>query len=83
MPTFLFDGPKTRKDLADYYHEVSRTDCYLGELRQELERQGIADNTYIIYTSDNGRPFPQRKTRLYDSGIRTRFVVCGPQGPRQ
>ena len=79
VPLFLFDGPKTRKDLADYYHEVSRTDYYLGELRRELTRQGIADNTYIIYISDNGRPFPRCKTRLYDSGIRTPFVVCGPQ----
>jgi len=43
VPPFLFDGPKTRKDLADYYHEVSRTDYYLGELRKELQRQGIAD----------------------------------------
>jgi len=79
VPPFLFDGPKTRKDLADYYHEVSRSDYYLGELRKELERQGIADNTYIIYISDNGRPFPRCKTRLYDSGIRTPFVVYGPK----
>lgn len=79
VPPFLYDGPKTRKDLCDYYHEVSRTDYYLGELRKELERQGIEDNTYIIYISDNGRPFPRCKTRLYDSGIRTPFVVFGPK----
>lgn len=79
VPPFLFDGPKTRKDLADYYHEVSRSDYYLGELRKELQRQGIQDNTYIIYISDNGRPFPRCKTRLYDSGIRTPFVVFGPK----
>lgn len=78
VPPFLFDGPKTRKDLADYYHEVSRSDYYLGELREELKRQGIEDNTYIIFISDNGRPFPRCKTRLYDSGIRTPFVVSGP-----
>jgi len=78
VPPFLFDGPKTRKDLANYYHEVSRTDYYVGELRRELQRQGIEKNTYIIYISDNGRPFPRCKTRLYDSGIRTPFVVSGP-----
>jgi N-sulfoglucosamine sulfohydrolase len=78
VPPFLYDGPITRRDLADYYHEVSRTDYYLGELRAELERQGITDNTYILYTSDNGRPFPRCKTRLYDSGIQSPMVVCGP-----
>ncbi len=79
VPPMLFDGPKTRKDLCDYYHEVSRSDYYLGELRKELQRQGIEDNTYIIFLSDNGRPFPRCKTRLYDSGIQTPFVVCGPK----
>ncbi len=82
VPPYLFDGPKTRQDLADYYHEVSRSDYYLGELRKELERQGVADNTYIIYISDNGRPFPRCKTRLYDSGIRTPLVVFGPKVAR-
>ncbi len=82
VPPFMFDGPQTREDLAQYYHEVSRTDHYLGELRKELKRQGIENNTYIIYMSDNGRPFPRCKTRLYDSGIRTPFVICGPNVPK-
>lgn len=30
LPPMLFDGPKTRKDIAAYYHEVSRADYYLG-----------------------------------------------------
>jgi N-sulfoglucosamine sulfohydrolase len=78
VPPYLYNGPVTRKDLADYYHEVSRTDTYLGKLRTELERQGIADTTYVIYCSDNGRPFPRCKTRLYDDGIQTPLIICNP-----
>lgn len=78
VPPMLYDGPETRRDLADFYHEVTRTDYYLGELRKELESQGIADHTYIIYCGDNGRPFPRCKVRLYNSGTKTPFVVCGP-----
>lgn len=78
VPPFLFDGPKTRQDLADYYHEVSRTDTTMGKLVEELKRQGIEENTYIIYMTDNGRPFPRSKTRLYDSGIKTPFLVACP-----
>jgi N-sulfoglucosamine sulfohydrolase len=78
VPPYLFDGPATRKDLAEYLHEVSRTDHYLGELRAELKRQGIERDTYIIYMADNGRPFPRCKTRLYDSGIRTPFLIARP-----
>lgn len=78
VPPFLYDGPKTRQDLADYYHEVSRTDTTMGELVAELKRQGIEENTYIIYMTDNGRPFPRCKTRLYDSGIKTPFLMACP-----
>src|SRR5690606_38541598 len=79
VPPMLFDGPETRKDLAAYYHEVSRADYYLGQLVKELERQGVLENTYIIFMSDNGSPFPRNKARLYDSGIKTPFIVHGPQ----
>jgi arylsulfatase len=50
----------------------------VGKVRVELERQGIDEQTYIIVCADNGRPFPRCKTRLYDSGIRTPFIVWRP-----
>ena len=78
VPPYLVDGPLTRQELADYYHEVSRTDHYAGELWKELEAQGIADNTWFVYTSDNGRPLPRCKTYLYESGIRAPLLVLGP-----
>lgn len=78
VPPMLANGPLTREALSEYYHEVSRTDFYLGQVVAELERQGILDQTWIVYTSDNGRPFPRCKTYLYDSGIRTPLVVAGP-----
>lgn len=78
VPPYLYDGPKTRQDLADYFHEVSRCDYYAGKLREELERQGIADNTYVVFCGDNGRPFPRCKTRLYDDGIKTPLIVWAP-----
>jgi arylsulfatase len=78
VPPMLFDGPITRKDLASYYYEISRADFFLGEVVKELQLEKILDNTYIIFMSDNGRPFPRCKTRLYDSGIKTPFIISGP-----
>lgn len=78
VPAMMFDGPETRKDIAGYYHEISRADYFLGELIKELKRENVLDNTYIIFMSDNGMPFPRCKTRLYDSGIKTPFIVSGP-----
>jgi len=78
VPPYLFDGPQTRQDLADHLHEISRLDRFVGNVRKELERQGVAENTYVIFTADNGRPFPRCKTRLYDSGTKPPFIVWRP-----
>jgi len=75
LPPYLPDTPVVRAEFAAYYHEVSRADHFLGELRAELERQGIADNTYIIFCSDNGRPMPRAKSWLVEDGIRTPMIV--------
>jgi N-sulfoglucosamine sulfohydrolase len=80
VPPTLVDTRETRLDLTAYYNEISRLDHYVGELLAELERQGIADNTLIIFTADNGRPFPGSKTRLYDAGVKTPFIVKWPKG---
>ena len=37
-----------------YFQQVYAIDVALGMIRKELEEQGVADNTVIIYTSDNG-----------------------------
>jgi arylsulfatase A-like enzyme len=75
---YLPDVPEVRKDLALYYDEIARLDHYIGEVMAELDRQGQVRNTLILFISDNGRPFPRCKTTLYDSGIRTPWIVRWP-----
>jgi arylsulfatase len=82
VPPYLVDGPLTREDLAQHYHEVSRLDRFVGRVRAELERQGVTENTYIIFTNDNGRPFPRCKTRLYECGARSPLIVWRPGAVR-
>jgi arylsulfatase A-like enzyme len=79
VPPFLPDVAATRGDLAEYYDEVARLDTYLGKVLDELARQGVAKSTLVLFLSDNGRPFPRCKTTLYDSGVRTPFVVRWPE----
>ncbi len=78
VPPYLPDTEATRKDLAAYYDEISRLDHYVGEVLQELDAQGVADDTLVIFMSDNGRPFPRCKTTVYDSGIRTPLIARWP-----
>ncbi len=75
VPPFLPDTPVVRNDLAMYYDEIARMDGNIGEVLAEVDRQGIAEDTVIMFLSDNGRPFPRCKTTVYDSGIQTPLIV--------
>ncbi|VGO20404.1 sulfatase family protein [Pontiella sulfatireligans] len=83
IPPYLIDTQETRADLAKYYDEIQRLDRYAGMVVDELKKQGVLENTFIIFMADNGRPFPRCKTRLYDSGIKTPFIVHWPAGLKQ
>ncbi len=83
LPPYLIDTLSVRKDMAKYYDKVQRLDRYTGSVVKELRKQGVLANTCIIFMADNGRPFPRCKTRLYDSGIKTPFVVHWPAGLKQ
>lgn len=78
VPPHLPDTPEVREDLRLYYDEIGRLDGYVGKVMAKLESQGVADNTLVLFISDNGRPFPRDKTTLYDGGIRTPWIVHWP-----
>ncbi|HMR18773.1 MAG TPA: sulfatase [Sphingobacterium sp.] len=73
--SYLANAPATRQDLTHYADEIARFDFFIGEVEKELAAQGVLNNTVIIIMSDNGSPFPRAKTRMYDSGIKSFFIV--------
>jgi arylsulfatase A-like enzyme len=78
VPPYLPDVPEVRRELALYYDEITRLDGYVGEVLDELEAQGVEEDTFVLLISDNGRPFPRDKTTLYDGGIKTLWLVRWP-----
>lgn len=78
VPPFLPDNVETREDLAMYYDEITRLDGVVGAVQEELKKQQVDDNTLILFISDNGRPFPRCKTTVYDSGVKTPWIVKWP-----
>lgn len=81
VPPSLLDTPETRADLACYYDEIARLDHHVGLVLDELERQGVLEETVVIFLADHGRPFPRAKTHLYEEGIRTPLIVRLPGRP--
>ncbi len=78
IPPYIPETDSVKKDFALYYEEITRMDEYIGKVVAELEAQGVAENTMIVFISDNGRTFPRDKTTLYDGGIKTPWIVKWP-----
>lgn len=79
------------EDARIYAAMVTRLDGYVGRLLAELDRLGLADNTLVLFTSDNGavkKPRSQflgssgglrgTKGTVYEGGIRAPMIVRWP-----
>jgi arylsulfatase A-like enzyme len=97
--------PDNKPQFADYYPKpvaepgatqagmVAALDAYVGEVMSALEAQGLADNTLVFFTSDNGPheeggadpiairasgPYRGGKRDLYDGGIHVPMIAHWP-----
>ena len=78
IPSHLPDLPAIRQDLAEYYESLSRLDAGVGMILDDLAEVGRAEDTLVIFLSDNGRPFPGAKTNLYDPGLHLPLIIRTP-----
>ena len=78
IPGFLEDLPEVRLEISEYYNSVRRCDDTVGEILDELDKQGLAENTIVIFLSDNGMAFPFAKTNCYLNSTRTPWIVRWP-----
>lgn len=80
MPPLISDVPGLRAELVEYYKSISRMDLGIGLLLKELAARGLEETTLVVFVSDNGSPFLNSKTTLYDAGVRLPLVVRRPGG---
>jgi N-sulfoglucosamine sulfohydrolase len=78
VPNFLSDIPDVRQELAEYYRAIGRVDRGFGMILESLKEHGFAEDTLIIFMSDNGPPFLNSKTTLFDAGIRLPLLMKCP-----
>jgi arylsulfatase A-like enzyme len=73
------------KVMATYHQQIYAIDVAVGMIRAALEEQGVADNTVIIYTSDNGFFCGSHgygsKVLPYEEASRVPMIVYDPRHP--
>jgi arylsulfatase A-like enzyme len=73
------DLPVIRKNYAKYADAVENMDSKVGECLAELEKDGLAENTIVIYNSDHGGVMARSKRFVYSSGVHCPLIVRVPE----
>ena len=75
---FVNDLPGVRFEFSEYYQSISRLDQGVGMVLDGLKKSGQSDDTLVIFMSDNGPPFINSKTTLYDAGVCLPLLIKCP-----
>jgi len=78
IPPYQPDTPEMRADWARYYNHMRVMDEQVAARLQELEQDGLADNTIVFYYSDNGGVLPRSKRFLEASGTLVPLIIYYP-----
>ncbi|KAK3718171.1 hypothetical protein LTR37_005286 [Vermiconidia calcicola] len=79
IPPWISDLPETRQEFVEYYQAISRVDTGVGLILEALDKHGRTDDTLVIFLSDNGPPFTNSKTCMYDAGVQLPLIVRKPK----
>ncbi len=78
VPPYYPEGDFMRKQLATHYNQILLTDDEIGALIEQMKKDGVYENTIIIFLSDNGYQTLRDKQFLYDGGIKMPFIISAP-----
>jgi arylsulfatase A-like enzyme len=79
LPPYYPDHPLTRTDWAEYLDSATELDRKCGVVLKQLEKDGLADNTVIVFFGDNGQAHVRGKQFPYDSGLLVPMIIRWPK----
>ena len=75
---------KYQKYLTDYLRTIAGIDRNVGRIMEYLKEQGLAENTLVVYTSDQGFYLGEHgwfdKRWMYEESMRTPLIMRPPRG---
>ena len=90
VPLFRSDGFVDSTKLGVYADVLAEIDWSVGEILKKIKNIGIEENTYVIFTSDNGpwllypnnagsaKPLRDGKGTTFEGGMRVMTIFKGP-----
>ncbi|MFI3321186.1 MAG: sulfatase [Rikenellaceae bacterium] len=82
VPPYYPDCENIRNQRATHYNQIQLTDIEIGAAIEEMKKDGVYENTIIVFLSDNGYQMMRDKQFLYDSGIKMPLVISCPGNPQ-
>ena len=83
LPPNIADTPRTREDFSSYLAEITYMDGQVGEILDSLDKSGRADDTLVLFTSEQGSQFPGCKWTTWNTGLHTALIARFPQKVKQ
>lgn len=75
VPPIYPDHPVTREDWGKYLDAASELDRKIGLVLKQLEADGLADDTIVLFMADHGEAHVRGKQFCYDDGLRIPLVI--------
>jgi uncharacterized sulfatase len=76
---FYPDTRKVRVNIAAYHTQITIMDELVKGLLDQLDADGLAEDTIVFFFSDHGMGLPRGKRWLHDSGLRVPLLVRFPK----
>lgn len=83
VPPYYPDTRDVREELARHYDNIAELDRQVGAVLAQLEEDGLAEETIVVFWGDHGDGLPRAKRWLYDSGLRVPLIVRVPEAYRE
>ena len=78
VPAYHPDTLEVRQDWAQYYDNITTMDGQAGRILDDLEKDGLAQDTIVIFFGDHGSGMPRSKRWPYNSGLNVCIVAHIP-----
>lgn len=78
LPPYYPPHPDIVQDWAAYLDSVRLTDAMVGEVLEQLEKEGLRENTLVLFMTDHGISHARGKQFMYDEGLHVPLVISGP-----